>query len=886
MKAKPLFFLSIVLIYVSFSSSVQSQVNAYPDPSNAVISSTFSIDAEGTALSVFDYMDYHYTHFELLGNATIEVTASESITSYTISPQSLNIDATVIGNKLSFTISQVPSNYETPMYLVLQINSLEKLVILAERPQSDIPPSSGVGIYNVRSGSYNADSTGVSSAQSAIQQAIDDAFSFGGGIVYVPNGLYQVKENLTIKSNVHLYLEAGAVLKAISDRSQYISESTIPPLVIIEDAVNVKIYGRGEIDASGLAIMNPDLGFTEQSVAHPRRRVIFMDGSQDVILAGIIVKDGTGWTVELRNSNTVEVQNVKVLNHKNIDYKIQNDGINSVSSSNTLVNQCFVMTIDDAMCAKARYGDMNNCIFSNNVNFTYSAGVKAGMQSVGNMSNIFFRNCDIIHARRGIGIDTREGVKPITGVVFNDIRVEELSPTSGGGDYCIDCVTTYAPINNSIIRRVICPTNNEINLKGDYDITNIQFEGLELKGNIVTSEAQTQLTKGTGIVVTYSFDTHFTDNILYDSIYSNISSGWTNESAINNDILSDVSSNNLNEAWVEYTFNGEFDSYKARVYSENNTGTTWKLMYKNDTSTVWLDAFQGNASFEGNWSKKTFLANATKLRFYFYNAGGNINIGEIQCFADIYQTEDTNETECILIEPEDLSAHSLFPPFFVVSDTAACNGSYIETNESGAIDSTSVTGRVVADFYLDKTAKYYIYLRVIAASANDDSFWIIMDGDEVMFNSIQNSTNWIWVSVPQAYDLNKGMHRIEIVRRENNTKLDQIIISSSTKLPTACNDCPNVFEPPVVPIDIAPANTSNQLIIYPNPAGDFINIFPNDDSGELRIYNIKGNLINKASIDSETTLHVETFTNGFYVFQWLSEKKNQSHSQLILINKE
>ena len=796
---------TIVLIFTVLtliSQSVIGQVKMYPTPLNAVTSAVFSLKADGSAVYVNDYMDYHYVHFELSGTTTIEVTAPENISTYTVSPVSLGIVATVLGNKLTFNIVQNKTDHETPSYLIVQINNLEKLVILADRPETDVPQASGSGIYNVRNAAYNADSTGVSSAQSAIQKAIDDATNAGGGIVYVPYGLYQIKENLTLKSNVSLYIEAGAVLKSIENRNEYPLVAGIEPAVIIHNAKNVKIYGRGEINASGFAIMNPILGFTEQSVEHPRRRVIETDNSQNIILNGILVKDGTGWTVELKLSDTAVVQNVKVLNHKDINYKIQNDGINATSSSNTLVNQCFVMTIDDAMCSKSRYnGTMKNCTFSNNVIYSWSSGVKAGMQSTGNMVNIVFRNCDVVHARRGVGIDTREGYKPIAGVVFNDIRVEELEPTSGGGDYAIEFATELAPVDNITVRRVTCTTNNKIRLAGLFDLTNIKFEGIELNNKLVMSNAMANASIEPGINVTYSYDSVFTDDIVYDSTYSDISSGWTGAGLINNGIKNDVASNSATEAWIEYSYTEALDIYKARVNISGNTGTTWMIKYWNDTSTVWSNAFPDAVTLIEGWNNKTFYASASKIRFYFYNAAGNININEIQGFADIVAIENNggaDSNKCLLIEPEDLSGHKQFAPFYVAADATACNGSYVVSDTDGDLNLPSSTGVVNVDFYVDSAARYNFLLRVIALGTSDDSFWVIVDGDAVKYNLIKASTEWIWVEAPKSYDLTKGLHNLKIVNRESNTKLDQILISTSANLPTGCSSCGNKYDPSII----------------------------------------------------------------------------------------
>lgn len=501
-------FFSFVLLLNSFSYAV---VDIYPTPPNAVQSKIFSIKVGDKTANVIDYMDYHYMHIGFDEDVTITITASENISTFKVSPLSLGIQATVSGKQLSFNLSQVKSNDETPRYLVVQINSLEKLVILGDQPEKDAPTINTPGIYKVTAAPYLADSTGVTFAQTPIQNAINAASAAGGGIVYVPYGLYQIKENLSVKSNVELYLAPGAVLKAIDDRTKYdMTVSALSPAVIIHNAQNAKITGRGEIDASGYKLMSPPAGFTSQSIEHPRRRVIQLDYSKNIGLEGIVVKDATGWTLELMRSTNLNVQNVKVLNHKDIRYKIENDGIDVVSSSNTVVNQCFVITIDDAYCSKARYTNMDNCVFSNNVSYNWSGGVKAGMQSVGDMTNILFRNCDVIHCRRGVAVDTREGTKPINNVEFRDIRVEETESTVSGGRYGVEFESKLATISDIKIVRVSCLDNKNMKFSGDFNITNVIFEDFKAQGSLITNASQVYITKSGNLALSYVFKTSAT----------------------------------------------------------------------------------------------------------------------------------------------------------------------------------------------------------------------------------------------------------------------------------------------------------------------------------------------------------------------------------------
>jgi type II secretory pathway pseudopilin PulG len=59
-----------------------------------------------------------------------------------------------------------------------------------------------MGIVNVKS--YGAEGDGVTDDTSAIQSAIDAAYTAGGGIVYVPEGTYLLSSSLVIKANVRL----------------------------------------------------------------------------------------------------------------------------------------------------------------------------------------------------------------------------------------------------------------------------------------------------------------------------------------------------------------------------------------------------------------------------------------------------------------------------------------------------------------------------------------------------------------------------------------------------------------------------------------------------------------------------------------------------------
>ena len=93
----------------------------------------------------------------------------------------------------------------------------------------------------------------------AIQNTIDECTKNGGGRVIIPNGFFKTGP-ITLKSNVNLYLEAGAYLSFLKSEEEY-------PLIFTEyegikkircispinakDQENIAITGSGVIDGNG-----------------------------------------------------------------------------------------------------------------------------------------------------------------------------------------------------------------------------------------------------------------------------------------------------------------------------------------------------------------------------------------------------------------------------------------------------------------------------------------------------------------------------------------------------------------------------------------------------------------------------------------------------------
>jgi hypothetical protein len=96
-------------------------------------------------------------------------------------------------------------------------------------------------------------------------------------------------------------------------------------------------------------------------------------------------------------------------------------------------------------------------------------------------------------------------------------------------------------------------------------------------------------------------------------------------------------------------------------------------------------------------------------------------------------------------------------------------------------------GIAVYSFVVPRDDSYRLWGRVIAASVDEDSFWIQMDSsDFIQWNDIGHGDQWLWVDVrnferrtePYTFMLNKGRHTLRVSYRELGTLLDKLLLAS------------------------------------------------------------------------------------------------------------
>ena len=242
--------------------------------------------------------------------------------------------------------------------------------------------------YNIMNYGAKSDTTKLSTA--ALQQAIDDCSKAGGGRLVVPAGIYKIG-TVILKSDVHLYLEQGAMLYGSTDlkdylpmKSDYVSlrtHTTTIQLLYADKVKNVVISGHGTIDGRGRAFQK--LSWNDEGITRPH--LLRFIQSEDITVKDITLKNSGCWMQHYLACNRLRIDGIKVFNRNN--YK--NDALDIDGCHDVIVKGIMADSDDDGitlkstsprLCENVRISD---CVVSSHCN-----AVKLGTETNGGFRNI------------------------------------------------------------------------------------------------------------------------------------------------------------------------------------------------------------------------------------------------------------------------------------------------------------------------------------------------------------------------------------------------------------------------------------------------------------------------------------------------------------------
>ncbi len=396
---------TLIMISVMGIITVSCQVGSntafveYPAGKGAVRSPDFSLRSGKREIFVSRYKTYHYAHIEWRSAFDLTLESSIPVSAFEICPESEGIKGIQDGNSIRFTL-------DGPGYVMILINGEQRIFILADGIRKE-PDAEVVSILD-----YGIDPGGSSMVTASLQKALKDISGTGKVLVF-PKGIYRTG-TLSIPSHIKIHLDPGAVIMGPEDISDLETAEKIRPrcMILIKDAEDVEITGRGIIDANGSHLR-------DRYGDEAKGRLVLMVNSKNVTLDGILLRDPPSWNTHILYCEDVNIMNIKMLNDLNVS---NTDGFDPDASRRVLIENCFAYCGDDNVAVKSTstmgyLQDVYDITVRNNVFLTKKSALKVGTESNTDvMKNITFENNDVLEADRGMTLYCYDGA------VYENIR--------------------------------------------------------------------------------------------------------------------------------------------------------------------------------------------------------------------------------------------------------------------------------------------------------------------------------------------------------------------------------------------------------------------------------------------------------------------------------
>lgn len=344
-------------------------------------------------------------------------------------------------------------------------------------------PDNTVNIVNV-----GATGDGLADNTEAINKAIRDIASQGGGTVVVPAGIWKTGP-IQLLDNICLHVEANALILFDPDRKRYpiietsfegmnTRRSTSP--IYARNAKNIAITGAGVIDGSGDAwrlvkkgklteshwrslvasggvvndrgdiwypseeslkgqhvsdnFNNPQNLTTDaewEAIHHWLRPVLVsFIKCKNILLKGVTFRNSPAWCIHPLSCENFIMSDVKVFNPW---YSQNGDGLDLESCKNALIVNNLFDVGDDAICLKSgkdkdgrdRNEPCQQVIIKNNVVLHGHGGFVVGSEMSGGVKDIYVADCSFLGTDVGLRFKSTRG----RGGVVENIWIENIYMT-------------------------------------------------------------------------------------------------------------------------------------------------------------------------------------------------------------------------------------------------------------------------------------------------------------------------------------------------------------------------------------------------------------------------------------------------------------------------
>jgi polygalacturonase len=308
-----------------------------------------------------------------------------------------------------------------------------------------------------------ADPSGNVKCTKVISDIIGELSSKGGGTVYFPAGTY-LTGPIIMKSNITLWVEAGAVIKFSDDFDDYlpmvpsrwedVRVKNFVSQVYAYQCENISIRGRGHFEGQGKKWWDFMRSVGPKQQAESKWQEIFKKENEallaknvyiraknnflrppmvttyeckNVLIEGVSFSNPPFWTIMPAFTDNITITGITI---ENPGGSPNTDGIDPSSCRNVHISNCHISVGDDCIVIKSGRDEdgreaarpTENITITNCTMLDGHGGVVIGSEMSGNVKRVTITNCVFEGTDRGIRIKTMRG----RGGVVEDIRVSNI----------------------------------------------------------------------------------------------------------------------------------------------------------------------------------------------------------------------------------------------------------------------------------------------------------------------------------------------------------------------------------------------------------------------------------------------------------------------------
>ena len=319
-------------------------------------------------------------------------------------------------------------------------------------------------IFNVLD--YGAKADGLTLDTLAVQKAIDQCNTLGGGTVYFPDGEY-VLSTVFLKSNVKILISSQATVFGSLNFYDYASDENVDyplyqdashsffncSMFVGKNCENIAVTGDGKIDMR--SVWDKE---NIRNMAYRGAKCIALKNCKKVEISNLGIYNVTDLAVYFAGCENVDIYDLKM--------RVYIDGISPDNCKNVRIHDCDLETGDDGIVFKSSY-TLNRLDICKNISVwdcrvkSRCNAIKFGTETNGGFEDISIEDINICDTRIcGIAIESVDGAI-IDGITIKNIEMKNVN----------------APIFIHLGKRMRGPEGSKIG-----EIKNILLENIKAEG--------------------------------------------------------------------------------------------------------------------------------------------------------------------------------------------------------------------------------------------------------------------------------------------------------------------------------------------------------------------------------------------------------------------